>query len=313
MTLTRTIVTRATQRRAERRADDAARGIVSHLDRKRIRVRIGLAVMALLAIGALVIASLGPLTWLAKAAVSTTQDILRDPLGWWPSGIQWANLTQAWTRLHIGDYFLNTVWVVAGSWFFGILVALTGAYTIAILKPKWAPVLSGAILVTLFIPGVVSLVSLYVTVLDLPLLHLNLVNTFWAVWLPAAANAFNVMLLSRVFASLPVDVFEAARIDGASNLRIFWSILIPLARPTLGVVSLLTVVSAWKEFLWPLLVLPDSALQPLSVGIQKVADDNDLALVLAGMLISVVIPLAMFLVFRRQFLNASGMAGAIKG
>ncbi|WP_224751721.1 carbohydrate ABC transporter permease [Microbacterium helvum] len=313
MSATQTLIARAAERRAERKRDDAGRGIVSTLDLQRTRTRVGLVVIAVLALAVLAIASLGPLLWLAKSSVSTTQDILTDPFGWWPSGIQWHNLSEAWTRLGIGGYFLNTIWVVLGCWFFGLLVALTGAYTIAILKPKWAPLLSGAVLVTLFIPGVVSLVALYVTVLDLPLVHLNLINTFWAVWLPSAANAFNIMLLSRVFAGLPQDIFEAARIDGASNLRIFWSILIPMARPTLGVVSLLTVVGAWKEFLWPLLVLPDPSLQPLSVGIQKVAGTNDLALVLAGMFISVILPLVMFLCFRRQFLDNAGLGGAIKG
>jgi len=300
-------------RRTRRRTDAPNRGIVSPLDLRRTRTRAGLGVIVVLALGMLAIASVGPLVWLAKASVSTTPDILRDPFGWWASGIQWGNLVEAWTSLHIGDYFLNTVLVVAGCWFFGLLVALTGGYTIAILKPRWAPLLSGAVLVTLFIPGVVSLVSLYVTILDLPLLHINLIDTFWAVWLPAAANAFNVMLLSRVFAGLPHEIFEAARIDGAGNLQVFWSILIPLARPSLGVVSLLTVVGAWKEFLWPLLVLPSPQHQPLSVGLQKIAPTNELSLVMAGMFISVVIPLVLFLTFRRQFLDNAGIGGAIKG
>ncbi|MFE3942070.1 hypothetical protein ACFXPV_09355 [Streptomyces sp. NPDC059118] len=143
--------------RAERRSYTQSRGIVSPLDLHRTRTRVALRVTVVLAVGLLAIVSIGPLLWLAKASVSTTQDTLRAPFGWWPSGIQWGNLAEAWTRLHIGDYFLNTVWVVAGCWFLGLLAALTGGYTIAVLMPGWAPLLSGAVLVMLFIPGGVSL------------------------------------------------------------------------------------------------------------------------------------------------------------
>lgn len=263
--------------------------------------------------GFLAVAALGPLLWLAKSALSTAQDILRDPFGWWPSGIQWDNMVVAWTKLRIGDYFLNTVWVLLGSWGFSLLVALTGGYVIAILRPVYARVLSTAVLATLFIPGVVSLISLYLVVLDLPILGLNLVDTFWAVWLPGAANAFNVLIITQFFRSLPTEIFEAAEIDGAGPFRIFWSIVLPMSKPIIGVVSVLSVVGAWKDFLWPLLVLPSPANQPLSVGLYKLSGTAELSLLMAGMFISVVVPLMVFLVFNRQVLASAGSAGAIKG
>lgn len=293
--------------------DAEERSNVSTLDRSRRSVRVTTRVLAVLLVVALCVVALGPLLWLFKAALSTSQDILREPFAWWPSGIQWQNLGDAWSQIHVGQYLLNTVWVAAGCWFFGLLVALTGGYGIAVLRPRYARVVNGAVLATLFIPGVVSLISLYVTVLDLPLLGVNLVNTFWAVWLPSAASAFNVLLVARFFDGLPRDVFEAARIDGAGVFRVFWSIVLPMSRPVLGVVSLLTIVASWKEFLWPLLVLPSPDLQPLSVGLYRVADTAPTNLLMAGMFISVVIPVLLFLVFQRQFLRSAGQAGAVKG
>ncbi|MFC9558657.1 carbohydrate ABC transporter permease [Agromyces sp. NPDC056965] len=301
------------RRRKRRVTEPDDRSNLSDLDRRSRRVRVGLTIMTFVLIAVLVLISAGPLVWLGKAALSTSQDILREPFAWWPSGIQWQNLSDAWVKINIGQYLMNTVWIAAGSWFFGMLVALTGGYGISVLRPKYAKVVNAGVLATLFIPGIVSLIAQYLTVLDMPLLNINLVNTFWAVWLPAAANAFNVLLVTRFFDSLPKDVFEAARIDGAGSFQIFWRIVLPMSKPIIGVTSLLTIIGAWKEFLWPLLVLPSPGLQPLSVGLYRVTATADLSLLMAGMFISVILPIGLFLIFQKQFLKSAGQAGAIKG
>ncbi|MDR7184426.1 multiple sugar transport system permease protein [Microbacterium trichothecenolyticum] len=308
-----TTTVRAITRRSGEQDESEERSNISALDRSRRTVRIATRVLTVVLIAGLVVVAFGPLLWLFKAALSTSQDILKYPFEWWPSGIQWQNLPDAWSQIRIGQYLLNTVWMAAGCWFFGLLVALTGGYGIAILRPKYAKAVNAAVLATLFIPGVVSLISLYVTILDVPLIGVNLVNTFWAVWLPTAASAFNVLLVARFFDRLPRDVFEAARIDGAGVFRVFWSIVLPMSRPVIGVVSLLTIVGSWKEFLWPLLVLPSPDLQPLSVGLYRISDTAPTSLLMAGMFISVIIPIGLFLLFQRQFLRSAGQAGAIKG
>ncbi|PZF84877.1 ABC transporter permease [Jiangella anatolica] len=282
------------------------------MDRRVPRVRVAVTVVGALIVLALGVACAGPLFWLFKAATSTSSETLADPFGFWPSGIHWENLTEAWTSVRFGTYLLNTLIVCAGTWFFGLLIALTGGYGIAILRPAYARVVSAAVLATLFIPGVISLVALYLTVIDLPVLNVNLLNTFWGVWLPAATNAFNVLLVSRFLQSIPPALFDAARIDGAGAVRIFWSLVLPLSRPIIGVVSLLTVIGAYKDFLWPLLVLPDPDLQPISVALPRIESSTDLGVFMAALLISVVLPVLLFLGFQRQFLRAAGSAGAIK-
>jgi multiple sugar transport system permease protein len=177
----------------------------------------------------------------------------------------------------------------------------------------YAKVVSAAVLATLFIPGVISLVSLYLTVVNVPIANVNLLNTFWAVWLPASANAFNVLLVSRYLGAIPQDLFDAARIDGAGAVRVFIGIVLPLARPILGVVSLLTIIAAYKDFLWPLLVLPRPDLQPISVALPRIESSTDLGVFMAALFISIVGPVLVFLAFQRQFLRAAGSAGAIKG
>ena len=109
-------------------------------------------------------------------------------------------------------------------------------------------------LATLMIPATVLVVPQYVTVANLPIVHVNLIGTPEAIWLPSVANAFNIFLLKRFFDSIPEDYIDAAAVDGASRLTILRRIVLPISRPILGVVSIFGLVAVWKDFLWPLLV-----------------------------------------------------------
>jgi multiple sugar transport system permease protein len=289
------------------------RSIVSTSDWRKpgIRRTIRAAQAALVVL--LTIAGIGPLLWLGKAAITPTQDTLRTPMALFPNGVDWENLVTAWTTIHLDVQFANTVWVAAGSWAAQMLVATTAGYALSVLRPRYAALLSGLVLATLFVPGVVLLVPLYLTVLDVPLLGLSLMNTFWAVWLPAGASAFNVLLVKRFFDSLPREVFEAARTDGAGPYRLFWSIVLPMSKPILGVVSVFAIIAAWKDFLWPSLVLTTPAVQPLSVRLPALQQAIELDVYLAALAISSVIPIVLFLLFQRLFLRGAGLGGAVKG
>lgn len=289
------------------------RGILSFIDRRRPAVRVAIGVIGTLVVSGLVILCAGPLFWLFKAATSTTTETLSAPFSLWPSGIHWDAFVQVWTRVDFGRYFWNTLALMAGSLFLGLLVATTGGYGLAVLKPKYAKPVFAAILATLFIPGVISLVALYLTVVDIPLVHGSLLGSMWAVWLPSSANAVNVLLMQRFFANIPGELFNAARIDGAGPFRMFFSIVLPMSRPILGVVSLLTLVASYKEFLWPLLVLPNPQDQPISVALPRLQSTIDFSQFMAALFISVIIPVGLFLILQRQFLQAAGNAGALKG
>lgn len=300
-----------------RRAVDAApapRTNISDSDRRRPVVRVTLAIVQTLVLVALLVAGLGPLVWLALAAVSPTQDLIREPFAFFTSGVvQWENIGIAWERGRIGHYLLNTAVLALGATVATLVVSTTAAFVITVLRPKWGKLLSAAILATLFVPGIVALVPLYLTVRELPVLGISLLNTPWAIWLPAAATAFNVLIIARFLESIPADLYDAARIDGAGALRILWSIVLPLSKPILGVVALLSVVASWKDYLWPLLVLPDPDLQPVSVALPRLAAQTELSVQMAALFLSLIIPVVLFLVFQRQFLRGASMAGGVKG
>lgn len=301
-----------TRRRAAA-ADRTSRSAISDVEWRRPRIRGPWRVLHGALLLVLAVASLGPLALLVKFAVTPTQDILSHPLAVFPHGVAWSNLTQAWNDVHISRYFLNSLVLAAGSWASQILVATSAGYVLSVLRPRWSRVLGGAILGTLFVPAVVLLVPLYLVIINPPLVGHSLVDTFWGVWLPAGANAFNVMLLARFFDGLPREVFEAARVDGAGPFRLFWSLVLPMSRPILGVVSVLAFVASWKDFLWPLLVLRNPDLQPLSVRLPALQATTDMGVLMAALAIATLLPVAIFLVFQRMFLSGAGMSGAVKG
>ena len=290
-----------------------SRRILSDFDWGQRRNRWGMRSAQALVLALLLLTGIGPILWLAKASVSTTQDTLRTPMSLWPSGIDPENLSIAWNQADISKYFVNTLWVTLGSGLAQLIVAFTGGYVLSVLRPRYAKVVTGAVLATLFVPGIVVLIPLFVTVLNLPLFGTSLLNTYWAIWLPAGANAFNVLLVKRFMDNLPREVFEAARVDGAGPFRLLWYVVLPMSRPVIGVVSIFAVLNAWKDFLWPLIVLPDPEIQPLSVRLPTIRETVELDVFLAALLISMALPIAIFLVFQRLFLRSANLGGAVKG
>jgi multiple sugar transport system permease protein len=307
------LVTIPSRGRPTRTAARFDRGIVSATDWRRPRVRWAFRAIQGAMLVFLLVVGLGPLLWMVKSSVTPTQDTLRMPMALWPHGLDLGTFAAAWNRTHIDRYLLNTVWIAFGAWLVQIVVATTAGYALSVLRPRFGGLLTGLVLATLFVPSIVLLVPLYLTVVDMPLVHLRMIDTFWAVWLPAGASALNVILIKRFFDNLPREIFEAARVDGAGPFQLFWSIVLPMSRPILGVVSVFAVIGTWKDYLWPLLVLRNPNLQPLSVRLPTLQPTTELDIFIAALTISTLIPIGLFLLFQRMFLRGAGLSGAIKG
>jgi len=262
----------------------------------------------------LILIGLGPVVWLTKGAITPTIDTLRNPLALFPHGAAWSNLTEAWSQVHVGRYFWNTVVLALGSWLCQIVVATTGAFVLSVLRPAWGKFIYWLLLGTLFVPAIVLVVPLYIEIVHPPLINHSFAESYWAIWLPAGASAFNVVLMKRFFDNLPRELFEAAKIDGAGPVRLFFSIVLPLSKPILGVVSIFAILAEWKNFLWPFLVLTNSPdRQPLSVRLPAIQPQTQIGVLLASMLIASLVPLIGFLIFQRTFLRGTGLGGALKG
>jgi multiple sugar transport system permease protein len=300
-------------RRRARSVEGSGPALIGPDEWRRARVKWGFGgAQALLLVG-LVVIGLGPLLWLAKSAITPTNDTITYPMALFPHGTAWSNLQEAWSNVQVGRYFWNTVVLAIGSWFAQVFVATTAGFALSVLRPKYAKVITALLLTTLFVPAVVLLVPLYVEIVHPPLIHHSFIDSYWAVWLPAGASAFNVVLVTRFFDNLPREIFEAARIDGAGPFRLFWAVVLPMSKPILGVVSVFAVLASWKDFLWPLLVLTNPDEQPLSVRLPQIQSQTSLGVFLAALFIASLVPIIGFLIFQRSFLRGTGLGGAIKG
>lgn len=253
-----------------------------------------------------------PLYWMVTGALKSPDELAQIPPSFFPQHLDFAVYKDAWEQLQLGVFLKNTALYAGGAWLFTLAVDVTAAYALSKLRPVLGKLVLGAMLATLMIPPMVLLLPTYLVAKDLPVLHLDLLNTPWAIWLPAAANGFFVFLLKRFFDSIPKELLEAAEIDGASPLRILWSIVLPVSRPIIGVVSILSVVTVWKDFVWPLLVLPETDKMSISVGIASLSAQMPQNVLIASLVIASLPTILVFFVFQRSIM-AGLTAGSLKG
>ncbi|MFE9134558.1 carbohydrate ABC transporter permease [Streptomyces sp. NPDC007355] len=255
---------------------------------------------------------LGPLYWLVSSGFKDAQEVIQTPPTLVPASFEAANYTRAWEVMDLATLLFNTLYYAFGALAFQLVLDVAAAYSLSKLRPLFGKAILGMMLATLMIPATVLVVPQYLTVLDVPVVERNLLNTPWAIWLPAVTNAFNIFLLKRFFDSIPKELLDAASMDGASSVRVLWSIVLPISRPILGVVSIFAVVGVWKDFLWPMLTLPDPSKQTLNVGIYSLSNGVPVNVLIAALTIASVPTLLIFLIFQRNIM--SGLtAGGLKG
>jgi multiple sugar transport system permease protein len=216
--------------------------------------------------------------------------------------------------MRIPHHFLNTVYYALGGWLVQLVVDVSAAYALSRLRPMFGGLIFAGMLATLMLPVAALLVPAYLTVTDLPIVHLNLLNSPWGLWLPAAANGFNIYVLKRFFDHIPHEILEAAAVDGASRGQTLTRIVLPLSRPVLAVISIFSIIGMWKDFLWPMLVMQDPDKQTLSVALQRLSASSQVppTEMIAGLTIAAVPMIVVFVVFQRHILGGLS-AGAVKG
>jgi multiple sugar transport system permease protein len=253
-----------------------------------------------------------PLYWMVTGALKSPEELAQIPPSFFPKHFDFGVYADAWDQLQLGVFLKNTALYAGGAWLFTLAVDVTAAYALSKLRPFFGRLILGLMLATLMIPPMVLLLPTYLVAKDVPLFHFNLLNTPWAIWLPAAANGFFIFLLKRFFDSIPRELLEAAEIDGASPMRILWSIVLPVSRPILGVVSILSVVTVWKDFVWPLLVLPETDKMSISVGIASLSAQMPQNVLIASLVIASLPTILVFFIFQRSIM-AGLTAGSLKG
>lgn len=292
----------------------AGRTLISDLELGRGRARIiyftVLTVLTVLFAGVFIF----PLYWMVTGALKSPAEAGLPNPTYFPRSFHPETYRDAWSQLQIAKYFVNTVWYAVGGWAIQLVVDVAAAYALSKLRPVFGKVVLGAMLASLMLPSAALLVPAYLTVTDVPVFGVNLLNTPWALWLPAAANAFNIYVLKRFFDQIPNDLLDSASLDGAGRLRVLRSIVLPLSRPVLGVVSIFAIIGIWKDFLWPMLVLQDPDKQTLSVALSRLSNTSQVppTEMMAGLVIASIPMIVVFLIFQRSIIGGLS-AGSMKG
>jgi multiple sugar transport system permease protein len=252
----------------------------------------------------------GPFLWMVLASLKTQRELLQVPPTWIPENPTVANYDRLFDRLDFPKYFWNSTLIAVGITAANMVFCSMVGYALAKLRFYGRDLLFLLVIGTLLVPGTVTLVPLFVL-----MSRLELVNTLWAVILPAAAGPLGVFLMRQFMLSIPDDLLEAARVDGAGEFYIFWRIVVPLSAPAIAALGIITFLPAWNALLWPLVVLTSEDKFSLPVALAIFARGQfqaDYGLLMAGSVVLVLPVIAIFLVLQRHFTQSVAMTG-LKG
>ena len=265
------------------------------------------ALYAALGVGAAITAF--PLLWMLSASFMPQGEASGFPPPLLPSAPTLAHYRTLFAGQDMGRYLLNSAFLATVVTLVSLLVNSMAGYAFAKLRFRGREPLFRALLAALVIPAQVAMLPLF-----LEMRALGLVNTYGGVVVPAAASIFGIFLVRQFALSLPESLIEAARIDGAGEFRIYWSVAMPLMRPILVTLAVFTFMGTWNDFMWPLIVLTDDSMYTLPVALATLARERvqDNELMMAGAVVTTLPVLMVFLALQRYYVRGI-MLGSLKG
>lgn len=251
-----------------------------------------------------------PVYWMVIGAFKVSQEIYRIPPTWIPMQPTLENFGEAWRAAPFGRYYINTIITTIFGSGFEVLFAVTSAYAFAFLRFPKKDWIFLVLLAALMVPGQVTILPNYLTIASL-----GWINTYQGIVVPGASVAYGTFLLRQYYRTLPVEIMDAAKVDGANHLYTLWAIIIPLAKPAIVTMALLSVVSKWNDFLWPLIVTNTREMRVLPIGIFWLMVEEgviDWGVVMSGTLF-VVVPVVIVFLYAQRYIVDGIAAGAVKG
>ena len=270
------------------------------------RTRSKVAVVVRVVVAVVVSVTMAFPLWVMVVTAVSGQSVFSSELDLWPSDFTLSNFARVFQAWPVTAWFSNSVTVTALTTIISVIVSVMAGYGFAKLRFPLKTPLFLVLLSTMMIPTQAILVPQFRLVNAL-----GLVGTFWAVIIPGAAATFGIFLARQFMLAIPTELIEAAKIDGAGPVRIFWSIVLPLSKPLLAVLTLLSIMYQWNDFLWPLIVLRDPSLYTLPIGLQFLQGQyqTDYGALMAMTLITVGPLVVLFLVFQRWFVQGFATSG----
>ncbi|MED1865218.1 carbohydrate ABC transporter permease [Fictibacillus nanhaiensis] len=256
-----------------------------------------------LTLGGLLVAI--PFIWMILSAFKPESEVLQLTPTLWPETFTTENFVYLFENMNFGVYLRNTIIIVLCS-FVGLFFNAMAGYAFAKYKFKGREKLFYLVLATMMIPGQVTMIPVY-----LILNQMGLTNTMAGVVLPGLVGAFSIFLFRQFMSTIPDELLEAARLDGASEFRVFMQLVLPISKPIMAVQGILTFIAGWNSFLWPLIIANDESLYTLSVGLSLLKGQygGNFALQMAGSTFMVVPIVIIFIIFQKHIIEGYTISG----
>ncbi|WP_157338506.1 carbohydrate ABC transporter permease [Paenibacillus lutrae] len=247
-----------------------------------------------------------PFLWMVLTSFKTLPESLKVPPEIFPGTWQFENFTKVWSKNNFGRYYLNSIFVTAGRTIGQLILCSLAAFAFARLRFPGKNILFFAILSVLMVPSQVVLIPNFIL-----MQQFRWLDTFYALIVPGIFSAFGTFLLRQFFMGLPKDLDEAAKIDGCSLFGIYWRIYLPLSKPALVALAIFTILAAWNDFFFPLIMTSSDSMRVLPVGIATFQGQygTDYPLLMAGALLATLPMILMFIFFQRYFIEGIAMTG----
>ena len=252
-----------------------------------------------------------PFYWMIISSLKTLAEYRQAVPTFWPKQVMFSNYSEAFTTANLGDLFMNTLYVGIVSTLLSLVITVLSAFAFARLEFKGKETLFGALLATMMIPGELFTITNYITINQLGWMH-----TFTALIVPFLVSVFYIYLLRQNFMQIPNELYLAAKVDGTSDLKYLWKVMIPLALPTLISITILKMMGAWNSYIWPKLVANDSAHQLITNGLRNAFTDTSGQANYPVQMAAVAIvsaPLFLVFLFLRKYIMSGVSRSGIKG
>ena len=295
------------------KAKTTVRGIFSHQDRKKMKVKLALALGTLfLAAGAIV--STAPIFWMFLGSFKSPAEIYSVPQTYMPSEFNFNNYEEALRLVSFLKYFLNSLFICTCVVLGQLLISSMAAYSLSKLRVRFAGGLLLLLMTSLMVPFEVLVIPLYLIMKFFPfgpgLVHANLINSYWALILPGIFSAFSIVVLKDFYDSIPNEILYAARIDSCTETRIFFRFILPMTKPIMSILAIFSFVTTWNSFFWPLIVLNNPDFYPLVLGVQKLIDTGEpWNVVMAALALSTVPSILLLLFFQKTIIRGIAYTG----
>ncbi len=252
-----------------------------------------------------------PTIWILISGMKDIKEFYLVPPRIIPEKLYPSKIIDTWKKINFLKYYINTLVLALGSVVFAIIFnGLTG-YVLSKLKPPGSAFLQTVFFWTLLLPATLSIVTLYKNIISMPILGLNLSNTYIPMWMLAGASAYTILVFKNFFDTIPISLVEAAKIDGSGNLGIFFKIIFPMSLPIFIVVTIFTINGTWGDFLLPYIIINDPDNYPIMVKIftMKGATGFSIDIQYISVALSIIPPVILFLFFQKHIMHGFVLSG----